>query len=82
MMIISIPDAGLTHHHRGRQPLVGLKMQSDANTKLNSFSSLLNFKSNESHAQRSGPEVKNGRSGSEDDAPERLRCGIVKEEVS
>jgi len=33
------------------------------------------------HAPRSGPEVKNG-SGAEDSAPERLRCGTVKEEVS
>jgi len=31
---------------------------------------------------RSGPEVKNGRSGAEDGAPERLECGTVKEEVS
>jgi len=30
----------------------------------------------------SGPEVKNGKSGAEDDAPERLGCGTVKEEVS
>jgi len=34
------------------------------------------------HAPRSGPEVKNGRSGAEDGAPEMLRCGEVKEEVS
>jgi len=34
------------------------------------------------HISRSGPEVKNGRSGAEDGAPERLRCGTVKEEVS
>jgi len=34
------------------------------------------------HAPRSGPEVKNGRSSAEDGAPERLECGIVKEEVS
>jgi len=34
------------------------------------------------HAPRSGPEVKNGRSTAEDGAPERLRCGSVKEEVS
>jgi len=33
-------------------------------------------------APRSGPEVKNGRSGAEDGAPERLGCGTVKEEVS
>jgi len=35
-----------------------------------------------SHALRSGPEVKNGRSGAEDGAPRRLGCGTVKEEVS
>jgi len=34
------------------------------------------------HNPRSGPEVKNGRSGSEDGAPERLGCGTVNEEVS
>jgi len=34
------------------------------------------------HALRCGPEIKNGRSGVEDDAPERLGCGTVKEEVS
>jgi len=34
------------------------------------------------HAPRSGPEVKNGRSGAEDGAPERLGGGTVKEEVS
>jgi len=34
------------------------------------------------HAPRSGPEVKNGRSGAEDGAPERLGCGTVKEEAS
>jgi len=34
------------------------------------------------HAPRSGPEVKNGRSGTEDGAPERLGCETVKEEVS
>jgi len=34
------------------------------------------------HAPRSRPEVKNGRSGAEDGAPERLRCGTVKKEVS
>jgi len=34
------------------------------------------------HSPRSGPEVKNGRSGAEDGAPERLGCGTVKEEVS
>jgi len=28
-----------------------------------------------------GPEVKNGRSGAEDGAPERLGCGTVKEKV-
>jgi len=33
------------------------------------------------HAPRSGSEVKNG-SGAEDGAPERLRCGTVKEEAS
>jgi len=33
-------------------------------------------------APRSGPEVKNGRSGAEDGAPERLGCKKVKEEVS
>jgi len=27
------------------------------------------------HTSRSGPEVKNGRSGVEDGAPERLGCG-------
>jgi len=31
------------------------------------------------HAPRSGPEVKNGRNSAEDDAPERLGCGTVKE---
>jgi len=35
-----------------------------------------------SHAPRSGPVVKNGRSGAEDGAPERLGCRTVKEEVS
>jgi len=34
------------------------------------------------HASRSGPEVKNGRSSAIDGAPEKLRCGTVKEEVS
>jgi len=34
------------------------------------------------YAPRSGPEVKNGRSGAEHGAPERLGCGTVKEEVS
>jgi len=34
------------------------------------------------HAPRSGPEVKNGRSGAEDDVPERLGCRTVKEELS
>jgi len=34
------------------------------------------------HAPRSGPEVKNGRSSVKDGAPEKLRCGTVKEEVS
>jgi len=34
------------------------------------------------HAPRFGPEIKNGRSGAEDVAPERLGCGTVKEEVS
>jgi len=34
------------------------------------------------HSPRSGPKVKNGRSGAEDGAPERLGCEIVKEEVS
>jgi len=29
------------------------------------------------HASRSGPEVKSGRSGAEDGAPERLGCGTV-----
>jgi len=29
-----------------------------------------------------GPEVKNGRSSAKDGVPERLGCGIVKEEVS
>jgi len=41
-----------THHHRWRPTLVGLKMQSDANTEIKSrvscFSSLLNLNSNES----------------------------------
>jgi len=31
------------------------------------------------HASRSGLEVKNGISGAEDGAPERLGCGTVKE---
>jgi len=31
---------------------------------------------------RSGPEVKSGRSSAKDGAPERLRYGTVKEEVS
>jgi len=34
------------------------------------------------HTPRSGPEVKNGRSGAEDGVQERLGCGTVKEEVS
>jgi len=34
------------------------------------------------HAPRSGSEVKNGRSGAEDGALERLGCGTVKEKVS
>jgi len=34
------------------------------------------------HAPRCGSEVKNGRSGAEDGAPERFGCGTVKEEVS
>jgi len=34
------------------------------------------------HAPRSGPEVKNERSSSDDGMPERLGCGTVKEEVS
>jgi len=34
------------------------------------------------HSPRPGPEVKNGRSGAKDGAPERLGCGTVKEEVS
>jgi len=34
------------------------------------------------HAPWPGPEVKNGRSGAEDGASERLGCGTVKEEVS
>jgi len=34
------------------------------------------------HAPRSGPEVKSGRSGAEDGAPERHGCGTIKEEVS
>jgi len=34
------------------------------------------------HDPRSGPEVKNGRSSAKDDAPERLGCRAVKEEVS
>jgi len=32
-------------------------------------------------SQRSGPEVKNGRSGAEDGASERLGCGTVKEKI-
>jgi len=35
-----------------------------------------------SHAPRSGPEVKNGRSSAKDGAPVRLRCGTIQEEVS
>jgi len=31
------------------------------------------------HTPRSGPEVKNGRSGAENAVPERLGCGTVKE---
>jgi len=34
------------------------------------------------HAQRFGPEVKNGRSSAKDGAPERLGCGTIQEEVS
>jgi len=34
------------------------------------------------YAPGSGPEIKNGRSNAEVGAPERLRCGTVKEEVS
>jgi len=34
------------------------------------------------HAPRSGPEVKNGRSGVKDGAPERLGYRTVKEEAS
>jgi len=34
------------------------------------------------HAPRSGPKVKNGRSGVKDGSPKRLGCGTVKEEVS
>jgi len=34
------------------------------------------------HTPKSGPEVKNGRSGAEDGAPDGLGCGTVKEEVS
>jgi len=34
------------------------------------------------HAPGSGLEDKNGRSGVEDSAPERLGCGTVKEEVN
>jgi len=34
------------------------------------------------HVLRSGPEIKNGRSSAKDGAPERLRCGTIKEEVS
>jgi len=34
------------------------------------------------HVPRSRPEVKNGRSSAEDDAPERLGYGTVKEEVN
>jgi len=34
------------------------------------------------YAPRSGPEIKNERSSAEDGAPERPRCGTVKEEVS
>jgi len=32
------------------------------------------------YASKSGPEVKNGRSGAEDGAPERLRRGTIQEE--
>jgi len=35
-----------------------------------------------SHALRSEPEVKNGRSSAKDGAPERLRCRTIQEEVS
>jgi len=31
-----------------------------------------------SHAPRSGPKVKNGRSGARDGMPERLGCGTVR----
>jgi len=34
------------------------------------------------HAPRSGPDIKNRRSGTEDGAPETLGCRTVKEEVS
>jgi len=34
-----------------------------------------------SHAPRSGPEIKNGRSSAKDGAPERLRCKTIQEEV-
>jgi len=53
-MVIPIPARRA--HPRGRPPLVGLKMQSDANTEMisrvNCFSSLLNFNSNESERRR------------------------------
>jgi len=34
------------------------------------------------HAPRSGPEVKNRRSGAEDGVPERPGCGTAKKEMS
>jgi len=34
------------------------------------------------YTPRSGPEAKNGRSGADDGAPERLGCGTVEEEAS
>jgi len=35
-----------------------------------------------SHDLRYGSETKNGRSSAKDGAPERLRCGTIKKEVS
>jgi len=34
------------------------------------------------HTQRSGPEIKNGRTSAKGGAPERLRCKTIQEEVS
>jgi len=33
------------------------------------------------HAQKSGPEVKNGRRSAKDGGPEKLRCGIIQKQV-